>query len=363
MATTACFKISFSKCCVGVVICIYLRIIVARVETSIPWVSNPDSKFPAEQYMEIPPSIFAPNGHLYSLEAVLQACEDDSDPSSNSVIAIRCADGVVLVTTMHKSPYLNDSYGSSSDGVEVIKGCTSLIIHDDNDKHAKKVTQSMPYFAMGRSSQSSTFGAVAGNAADSQIMKRKILRNREVSHPEDFFEVATLARKIADQNQMLTQNSGKGRILVSKLLLLSANEIWRVDPTGQFCSCSAAVIGRSSRIAEQILWDKIYSQRSEKPSSTPFFWSGMAKSSSRQNLSTRDAMHHTLSELTIEQAMALATECIWHSTVAGGENTMGPANSTIILRGLSIRKKESCQIQDEVQFYNHETLKRLLYAQ
>lgn len=369
MATTTCIKATLRKWCLSVVTLISIRSIQARFEfrDSVPWISNTDysSRYKTEPYLEIPPSVFAPNGRLYSLEAVLQACEDVADQSSNTVIAIRCADGVVVVSTSHRSPYLVDSLGINSKRFEVKGGCMSLIGHDNIHKYSKKVMQSLPYVALGRASDSSIFGAVAGNAADSQILKRKCLRSSGLSYgyqDESLFEVATLARKVADQNQLLTQSSGKGRMLASTLLLVSTDEIWRVEPTGQFCTCSAAVIGRNCRITEQLLWDKMYLQENERMDSTPFFSPGTPTSVPKQGERTTkrvagDLVHHLLSELTIEQAIALATVCLWHSIASCDENILGTDDSCFVLHGLSLRKN---RLHDEVQFYNNESLKRHL---
>jgi 20S proteasome alpha/beta subunit len=179
---------------------------------------------------------------------------------------------------------------------------------------------------------------------------------------EDFVDVASLARKSADQHQSLTQNTGIGRILASQVLLLSEKEIWRVDPTGQFFKCSAAVVGRSSRIVEQLLREKISSDWNEKWKplfrSTGITQSTATKGRIKKPLHVRD--RHLFSHLSIEQAFTLANECIWDYVAlrTGRDLTSGDPN--VLLCGLSIQRNQSHRIPSKVHYYDLCTLKRFL---
>jgi hypothetical protein len=76
--------------------------------SSAPWNDMSSTVQDSSLYIDKPPTNFAPNGRLYSVEAAVRACEDDLDTSSNTVIAIQCHEGVVVVTTMNRSPYVFD---------------------------------------------------------------------------------------------------------------------------------------------------------------------------------------------------------------------------------------------------------------
>jgi 20S proteasome alpha/beta subunit len=179
--------------------------------------------------------------------------------------------------------------------------------------------------------------------------------------------VGAAARRLADQQQVLTQQAGKGRLLASMVLMISAYELWRVDPTGQFWQCQAAAIGKKAATVEQLLLDRL-SRRKHHYHPKRRLWSlRKTKKNKGENSSdmllTPAELHSLLSELSIEDALALSTQCITEALetkVMPGQTKLAQQTPAVRLRGLSIRKDGgSKEGNSQVQSYTHRDLTNL----
>jgi 20S proteasome alpha/beta subunit len=57
-------------------------------------------------FVDLPPNVFSPGGRLYDIEDAVHAVSSVHDPSSTTLVVIQCRDGIVAVTTLPQSPYL-----------------------------------------------------------------------------------------------------------------------------------------------------------------------------------------------------------------------------------------------------------------
>lgn len=360
--------------------------------SSPPWnVDTADIAKDSSLYMDLPPTVFAPNGRLFSVEAAVRACDDDSDESSNTAIAIRCKEGVVIVTTSYRSPYLFDPCDSSienlssnedSDGIadQFDQKQASLLVNDygfddvDQMDHITKHLALRAPFAglalpVGSLDETIIFGVTGGNAVDSQIARSKLQRIGDYARASEggnYFTVGTAARRFADQQHVLTQQGGKGRLLASKVILASACEIWRVDPTGQFWQCQAAAIGKKSSNVEELLLEQLLSLRKKQNTTKKSLWSSLLKPAAKHmrpgvlNFHKPPAIHQLLAELSIEEALALSTHCIMKASIASNaQKQMSKENPAVWLKGLSIRTNVANEKTSQIEYYEHRTLKSL----
>lgn len=103
---------------------------------------------------------------------------------------------------------------------------------------------------------------------------------------DDVIKANQLARRVADQLQLPTQNMfHKHDMLASFAVLAGPGELWRLDPTGQFWKCQAAVIGGNANKAEDLLLKRLSQQDG-------------------------DDVCQRIQEMSTEDALTLLTECL-----------------------------------------------------
>lgn len=223
----------------------------------IPWQKSTSVR-EETQYGELPSSVFAPGGRLYSVEGILRAVHDPLNPSSNIVVAIRYRDGVVILSTLPSSPYLFE---------EVMPFPSSLnhpthpnVTHSGNRKATLLCGTSRqgyqynpcPWVQL----DSGIWGVTAGPVVDGQILKqRMMLAAKQAREEKGSARASALARSLADACQIQSQKASEGKLLACSGLIVQDDQLWRIDPNGQFWKCHAAVLGRAAtvRIEEQLL--------------------------------------------------------------------------------------------------------------
>jgi 20S proteasome alpha/beta subunit len=297
----------------------------------------------ADQYQDKPPTIFAPGGRLYSVEAIAQAVTSDSDCSSNTVIVLQCNAGVVAVTSLPVSPYMQYDVGvlQKEDGKDASKKEIfsddleeSLLLLDVEEMGIDPVAVAPFCRVLMDADDHPVLALTAGNAVDAQALRHQMLKIADQMRAEGGADVdsdmlmASLARRLADQHQVRTQVLGKGRGLAAVAVLLSSSNsgttIWRIDPAGQFWKCQAVVSGRHAAAAERLLWETLAAKQK--------------RTDDKQQLS-RTQIQTILSELTIEEALAIASKCIVAAQKQFGDRSKrGSSSPTVRLRGVSMNK-------------------------
>jgi len=352
-------------------------------------------------YTEFPPTVFDPSGRLIAVETILPRTYQPYDPSHTLVVAIHCRQGIVIVSSVPTSPYLgllhpavpprwkNASRGRSynhsrADTDHSNRTSTSSTqepaVQDDQepidslflssresssepDTRIMMMMTPPPFVRL----SASLFGVTAGNAVDSQVVRRDLyeisqnLRQRQeeqettstsrgssssisstitttrrattaTSIDSDLLKegdgsggsptsnshssrsnapvTATIttttttttqvirgravARLWADRLQARTQQGQAGRLLATSVILVDAaaaaaaftardektpgtqdnddvdepsfyDALWQVDPTGVFYACQAAVAGRASPMAHELLLQLVQEKYLSKP--------------------------------------------------------------------------------------------------
>ena len=349
-------------------------IILSRTAIASQWsheIFSSSSLKDTLQYIDLPPTVFAPNGRLYSVEATVRACDDESDTSSTTAIAIRCHEGVVVVTTLPKSIYVFDPTDNPPE--ESPPGFLrkeSLLLNDDEDD--KSIIIRAPFTGVLLPSSFSTdetvvLGVTGGNAVDSQIARRKLQQIGDQARASEIISHVTagsVARRLADQQQILTQQGGRGRMLASMMLLLSPSDIWRVDPTGQYWQCQASTIGRQSRKIEKILMEKLLLQMKRRGSEKRGFWSSLWHASSKASTNSEgnqwtespSVVQNSLEQLTIEEALLLALSCF--TDLFSQSSTNHDSNNIPRLCAVSLHRSLKGKAPP-IQFYSQEAVNNL----
>ncbi|KAL7566199.1 hypothetical protein ACA910_011272 [Epithemia clementina (nom. ined.)] len=206
----------------------------------------------------LPPYAFAPGGRLLSVQVAAEAGLLDN-PSNNVVSAIRCRDGVIVVATVPESPYL-----ARNNLTTITTESTTQTTTNNNATTAASTLLPllMPETGVARPPflrlSTNMWAATAGNHVDSQLLRLKLHRIAEDIREEDQGDRPdVLARRLADNLQLLTQEFGHGRILAAFAIVFTNTEIWRIDPTGQFWKCGGTVIGRDCFSAESKLLSEL----------------------------------------------------------------------------------------------------------
>jgi hypothetical protein len=126
--------------------------------------------------------------------------------------------------------------------------------------------------------------------------------------------------------------------------------IWRVDPSGQFFLCRAAILGPGARSMEERFLTLLAAagKVSDKAASS-------SKDAPVKQLSTLE-IRERLSAWTVEQALGLATDCIRSSTETKKHRSSSPASQVVRpavkLRGMSL-------VDGRVTWYNEIALAAL----
>ena len=222
---------------------------------SVPWQpsqSNHHNIDEAARYEDMPPSVFSPTGRLHPVEAAFRASKTQT-PLSNLLVAMRCRDGLVVVSTLPISPHVDARIAYNSSDSNTTKSNTS----DDNVSNSSDDVSGGPNITTDAVLYPSLFlfdetctstatgpifdihpciiGATAGNAVDNRIMRTKLLAlglhamDHQSSLEEDI-STARVAKDLANQLQVVTQDIAAaqkqrlGRMLaVSDLLCLGVD--------------------------------------------------------------------------------------------------------------------------------------------
>jgi 20S proteasome alpha/beta subunit len=336
------------------------------VAISPPWTwdvqpSSQESSF----YLDLPPTVFAPNGRLYSIESAVRACGAES---SNTVIAVMCRDGVVVVSTVQKSPYMDLKYNYIENG-ELEDGHlpNRLVIEGTGNSLAYDVTPIVrPPFSgvmfpspfSGR--QGAIIGITVGNAVDSQVARRKLLRFGEYSRAfqgDSYYDIGSVARQLADQQQTLTQQGGTGRLLATIILLASESEIWRIDLTGQYWKCHAAFIGQQADIVEQLLAEKLAQSTSKKNVIERNFWTSFLQTrivDDVQPYANPQLLTSSLAKMSLEESVSLCATCLIEALQKRTDDAPNQISNFPELQALVIKRS------NQLQYYTSSALMQLI---
>lgn len=170
--------------------------------STAPWQTQSKNALEESMYTNMPPTIFSSNGRLYSVERMVDAASSADDVSSNVVAAIACDEGIVVVSCRTQSPHLDDDNCTET---------TSLLI--PLSMHCQVGPQ--------------VYATTGGNAADSQILKDKILQISSILWERCNSGLGVtlplppslLARHVADHLQRPTQQISSGKILAVSWLV------------------------------------------------------------------------------------------------------------------------------------------------
>jgi 20S proteasome alpha/beta subunit len=337
-----------------------------------------------DQYirLEIPHYVFAPSGRLYTIEAICEAIERDEN--SNTVVVLQVAQGIVIVTTVPSSPYMKNLQES----IEAQKkrqteqqnddDCWSSSLWLSEEDVGISPTVSAPFLRVVGSDR--ILAVTAGNPLEAQILRSRIKEIAQNVHDEfgtsgqsrhddnkeeediplhEFLE--TVARQLADDNQLRTQQFQHGKVLAATMILIMAAPhtpsnhiletavahhhtsqqhpgIYRIDPTGQFFPCQAVVAGRRASQLETWLQNQLVQFHKNETTTTR----------KNPNASVRTVLAQQLS---LEQALVLARDCILQAqttttssmkssanTIDGTTTTTFRSNSKVRLRGIVMPK-------------------------
>ncbi|KAG7365858.1 proteasome subunit [Nitzschia inconspicua] len=266
----------------------------------IPWSSESSSSsslrssiLEASRYEDFPPIVFSPKGRLHKVEAALKASKLVT-PRSNVVVAMKCRQGLLLVTTVPTSPFLNTTTISSS--TTTTTTISEMVSDTDNEQDVKttatttttfrslflldetcETTTTSPILLDGPLFPHDVVAATGGNAVDGKLLRHALAslitrdvqsvsgleplghRHRTINGPWHVVSAKRLARDMANLLQVGTQDLRKATIplLASSLVVLGQKEIWRIDPTGQFWNCHLTVIGQDSDAVEASLYQSL----------------------------------------------------------------------------------------------------------
>ena len=188
-----------------VLACISLVFALPRAVASseVPWQSSSGSRTLQElkTYEDLPPTIFSPTGRLHPVERIAKDVASPFTPYSNLVVGLTCKDGIVVISTIPLSPYLNVSTSE-----------TPLFLVNETSVGGI-LTRLGPDIA----------AVVAGNAVDGQVMGNKVARlfsSLSSTVGGSAVVPAILARRLGDHFQVLTQTTGskEGRMLSVSLV-------------------------------------------------------------------------------------------------------------------------------------------------
>lgn len=208
----------------------------------------------AQKYSSLPHTVFSPQGRLYNVERNALSSSDSNDLSSSLILAFNFDhDKILLLSTKSFSPYFRRKAGER-------------IEPDINNDSYPIRSESMPFVIL----PSNTVAATGGTAADALALRSSIREialslckvndgMRSTHRIEGNLPTAMLAKKIADYQQLPTQNAASNRMLSSAAIVAGIDvgenrsklSIWRCDTTGQFWKCGQmAAVGRGAGNAE-----------------------------------------------------------------------------------------------------------------
>jgi 20S proteasome alpha/beta subunit len=212
----------------------------------IPWQPSPsnlESIDEASRYEALDPIVFSPTGRLHPIEAAVKASKANT-PLSNLVLAMRYRDGLLLISTIPTSPYLETRIDNTSiDDVDEKKvnvdtatatatatSTTGSIKNDDeettnidvNDDVDDSLLSSSSLFLFDETCLTTTtcpildihpciVAATAGNAVDNKIMRTRLFALGVTAMEtqgivEEDVSVDQIVRDLANQLQVVTQD-------------------------------------------------------------------------------------------------------------------------------------------------------------
>ena len=211
----------------------------------IPWQPSPsnlESIDEASRYEALDPIVFSPTGRLHPIEAAVKASKANT-PLSNLVLAMRYRDGLLLISTIPTSPYLETRIDNTSiDDVDEkkvnvdtatatatsttgsikndSKKTTNIDVIDDVDDSLLSSSSSL--FLFDETCLTTTtcpildihpciVAATAGNAVDNKIMRTRLFAlgvsaMETQGIVEEDVSVDQIVRDLANQLQVVTQD-------------------------------------------------------------------------------------------------------------------------------------------------------------
>jgi 20S proteasome alpha/beta subunit len=308
----------------------------------------------AQQYATLPPTVFAPGGRLFSVERACQGVQDDT-PSHNLVVAIHCAEGIVVVTSSLASSYLAGDmpthHTNSSNRTSWLEE-EPLVLPDTGIPRP-------PFCRL----SSHLWGVTAGHATDAQLLRLQLqavtedLRGREDSEQESLAQPSVVARSLADLRHRATQAPASGQdVLLNATAVVFGDtpgqgqngDLWRVDPTGQFWQCTAVVVGRRADVAEADLLDRL-AQRVGVAALPTHDADDTETTTTTLRRPSPATLRRCLAELTQEEALALAAACIREALAVKTTTSTATMNSAspVSLKGLCFKDGQPHWLTDQ----------------
>ena len=291
-----------------------------------------------EAFSNLTPTIFAPGGRLFSVERAMEAVNRDH-PSNNLVIAMKCKEGMVVVTSQVQSPYLSfptdampddDAEGVETAGQES-SSFSSLLLPDTG----------VPRPPFSRLS-TKLWGVTGGNAADAQLLRLQLqgvsdnLRFQEDSEDDSLAHPGMVARRLADRRQRATQQSINDDygLLNATALIFHDDDLWRVDPTGQFYQLQAAVVGRKAHVAEAELIRRLSANIHDVEN----------EDEEVQVAQDPELLQNCIMEMSQKDALKLAAECIRNTLSSKQKAT--PSSIPVTLKALCLYNQKVTWLED-----------------
>ncbi len=272
-------------------------------------------------FEDLPPTVFAPGGRLYSVEKVMRAVHDPSNSGSNVVVAVCYKGGVVIVTTLPQSPYLFvDASSESLNQTNVTQSAeneTSTLLHDPSENETSTLLHDpsnhlyhpCPWVQLDRR----IWGVTAGPVVDGQILRqRMMLAAQQTREARGNVQASSLARSLADACQIQSQKATEGNLLACSGLVVQENELWRVDPNGQFWKCHATVLGRGATVRSETMLLHLLAGKSTFVNTTD---------NEPNRTWTRVEIQEVFDQITEDDALAAATETLLHGLFPKMPNT------------------------------------------
>eukprot|EP00934_Nitzschia_sp_Nitz4_P003945 Nitzschia sp. Nitz4//scaffold88_size82704//21611//24445//NITZ4_005286-RA/size82704-processed-gene-0.47-mRNA-1//1//CDS//3329559476//3935//frame0 len=239
------------------------------------------------EYRNRPPTVFSPTGRLHPVEAAIQAIQDQR----MMAMAMKCKDGIIVLATLpqYSSTFWFHNHTDINQTQSLLLSTTSSTFTTNSSIQGNSTTDTMvpgdlppdPFFAC---HSRKIVGICVGNPLHTQILRFKVqdLAEQVVDDDDDYGSISLgerghagvdklqssgkshiplLARAVADHLQLSTQSmdtsSGQGPLLECSALLVGEGQIWKVDPTGQFWNCQAAILGKHSQRIQSLFLDKL----------------------------------------------------------------------------------------------------------
>lgn len=150
------------------------------------WKESRTSIVEEATYGDMPATVFSPTGRLYSVESNVKLASS----SGNLILAVNCNDGIVILSTMILSPYLNE---------------TLFLVDKQPFQYITELSPNL-------------MGATAGNGIDNAVFLNTMHKTCQHLLQQGSDEnCALLARQLADQLQVPTQTLGKSKLLAVRV--------------------------------------------------------------------------------------------------------------------------------------------------